>query len=446
MSQNYRVKDFIDNDLKVFSNLDNVRSIPSLVDGLKDAQRKAVFGLLKHGNEKIKVSQLGAFAGMVTHYNHGENSMCDTIVNLAQNFTGSNNVNLFEPIGQFGTILSSESSAHRYIYTKPSKYLRQYFLKEDDDILDYHEDEGTKLEPKYYLPLVPMWILNGTKGIGTGHASTILSRNPKLIGDLVTKLVKGINVQDKTIEAAMTPYFEGWKGRIEKREPLDDTKWDMYGIIEKVNTTTLRVTELPVSYDVDKFKGILIDLMEKGKIKDFNNSSTENGFDFEISVPREIGKKEISELIDIFKLKVGVGENVTLWDAEGRLKKYGSVYEALQEFIAFRLGKYTPRKETLLKQYEEESELLRAKYTFIDAWNNKIANPHKLNKQDLRVQVNNHGVHDRYIEQLLNIPVSSLTLEKCQELMKSIEKLNEKYKELKGKTTEEMYIEDLASI
>ena len=447
MSVDLRIKDFIDNDLKVFSNLDNVRSIPSLIDGLKDSQRKALYGVLKKGGAETKVSQLAAYVTMETHYDHGEASMQDAIIKMAQNFTGSNNVNLFDPIGQFGSILSSEASAPRYIFTKPTKFLRQYFNKDDDNLLEYREEEGVKLEPLNYLPIVPMWLVNGVTGIGTGHASTILSRDPRKVADLVSKLIKGIAVQDKTIAAAMTPYFEGWGGRIEKRELLDDSKWDLYGVIEKINSTTLRVTELPVSYDLDKFKSILIELMEAGKIKDFENGkSSENGFVFEITVPREIARKTIPELITLFKLKVGIGENVTLWDEEGKLRRYANVYEALQAFIKFRVSKYQPRKDMLLTQWTSDIELMRAKASFIDAWNNRLVVPHKMKKDVLTKELVALGVKEEYLDRVLGMQISSLTLERAIELEESIKALDKKWKELSGKTPEQLYLEDLAEI
>jgi DNA topoisomerase-2 len=447
MSVDLRIRDFIDNDLKVFSNLDNVRSIPSLIDGFKDSQRKALYGMIKKGSAETKVSQLASYIAMETHYDHGEVSMAETVVKMAQNFTGSNNVNLFEPIGQFGSILSSEASAVRYIYTKPSKFLRQYFNKDDDNLLEYREEEGHKLEPINYLPIVPMWLVNGVSGIGTGHASTILSRDPRKVADLVSKLIKGVAVQDKTIAAAMTPYFEGWKGKIEKREALDDTKWDMYGTLEKINTTTLRVTELPVSYDLDKFKSILIALMEDGKVKDFENAkSTENGFVFDITVPREIARKEMSELITLFKLKVGVGENVTLWDENGKLRRYASAYEALLAFIAFRVSKYLPRKRMLLAQWTNDIELMRAKASFIDAWNNRLDKPHKMKKDVLVKELLTFGIKEEYLDKLLAMQISSLTLERAIELSESIQALAKKYIELSEKSPEQLYLEDLAEI
>lgn len=444
MTVDLRLLDFINNDLKVFSNLDNVRSIPSIIDGFKDSQRKALYGVLKKGGSESKVSQLGAYIAMETHYDHGETSMQETVIKMAQNFTGSNNVNLFEPLGQFGSILSSEASAPRYIFTKPSKFLKKFFNPDDDGILERREEEGEKLEPLYYLPIVPMWLLNGAVGIGTGHASTILSRDPKKVVELVSKLIKGVAVQDKTIDSAMTPYFEGWKGRIEKRE--DNTKWDIYGTIEKVNSTTLRVTELPVSYDVDKFKSILIALMDDGKIKDYRNDSNEQGFLFEITAPRELVRKEISELITIFKLKVGVGENVTLWDENGKLVRYENAYSALQAFLKFRLSKYLPRKEMLLERWSTEIDLMRAKASFIDAWNNRLTTPHKMKRAELSQALVALGIEEKYLDRLLAMQISSLTLEKALELGENITALDKKYKELTTKNAEQLFLEDLSAI
>lgn len=441
---NYSVKDFIDNDLKEFSNLDNVRSIPSLVDGLKDSQRKAVFGLIKHGLSEIKVSQLGAYASMVTHYDHGEKSMCEAIVGMAQDFTGSNNVNLFEPIGQFGSILSAEAGAVRYIFTKQSKHLRKYFMHDDDRILKLRESEGETYEPEYYLPLLPMWIVNGSRGVGTGHASTILSRNPRAVRDLVSKLIQGVNPQQKTIDEAMKPYFEGWKGNVENRDN-DPNKWDLVGVIEKVNTTTLLISELPVTYDVDKFKDILIKLMDKGLIKDYDNNS-KLSFKFTVTVSREIGRKTIPELIDMFKLRVGIGENVTLWDTEGKLKRFDNAYEALKEFVAFRSAKYQPRKDALLAEYDEEISWLKNKSLFIEFWNNKNKDAGKKKKEQLYLDMAIEGIDERYFDSLLAMQITSLTMEKIVEHEAKIKAIRSKRDSLQAKTIQELYSQDLGGL
>lgn len=438
-----RLKDFINNDLKVFSNLDNVRSIPSIIDGFKDSQRKAVYGLLDHGTSEIRVSQLGSSAALKSQYQHGETSMCDTIVGLAQSYPGSNNLNLFEPIGQFGSILSSESASHRYIYTKPSEYLRKIIRKEDDIILKYREEEGEKLEPLSYYPIIPLWLVNGSVGIGTGHSVRILARDPKKVSDLISRIVSGTKVQQRTIDDALTPYFKGWKGIVTKGD--SDTQWEITGSIEKVNTTTLRITELPITYDVDKFKGILINLMDSGIVRDYDNNSTESGFDFVVSVPREVGKKDLDELIKIFKLSVKVGENVTLWDTRSKLVRFESVYDALLEFIAFREKIYTKRKEKQIQIMESEIEWLKTKIDFIQYWNTKMKDPHKKSKPELSKELEK-VVNLEYIDRLLSMQISSLTMDQVKKLESELKTVENQKLDLESKSADQLYREDLVDI
>jgi len=443
MSTELRLKDFIDVDLKVFSNLDNVRSIPSLIDGFKDSQRKAIFGALKSGSKEIKVAQLGSYASMVSHYAHGEVSMCDTISNLAQNFPGSNNVNLLEPIGQFGSILSPEPSSPRYIYTKPSAAMRKYLKPDDDLILEHRSEEGETYEPISYYPLLPMWIVNGVVGIGTGHSVKILSRDPVKVAEVVKKLVAGVNVQQRTIDAAMTPHFNGWKGVVVKGD--SDTQWELHGVVEKVNTTTIRITELPITYDVDKFKAILIALMDAGKVKDFDNNSNDSGFDFVVNVPREVGRKTTDELKAIFKLVVKVGENVTLWDADNKLVRYDNVWAALQAFVEFRKAVYDKRKAAKLAVLRETRDWLDNRIAFTTYWNTKLVEPHKKNRKALTAEFD--GVVDlKYFDRLLSLQISSLTMEKVEELKVERESIEADIKELNETSIEALYLKDLGAI
>lgn len=437
------LKDFINGELKAFSNLDNVRSIPSIIDGLKDSQRKAVYGMILHGNSEIKCAQLAGFCSLHTQYAHGESSMAATIVGLAQRFPGANNLNLLEPIGQFGSILNSTSAAVRYIYTKPSHHLRNVLRIEDDTILEYREEEGDKLEPINYFPVIPLWLVNGSVGIGTGHSVKILPRDPKKIVSLIQKMVDGVKVQQRTIEQALTPHFVGWKGTVSSAGDL--TQWELKGVLEKVNTTTIRVTELPVTYDVDKYKSILIKLMDAGKVKDYDNNSTEDGFDFTISVPREVGKLDLEELEDLFKLKNRIGENITMWNTQGKLNKYPSVLEALQEFVEFRVGKYAIRKERQLENMNSEMSWLRARVKFIEYWNSGMKDPHKKSKEQLVKELKG-VVPEEFIDRLLGLQIRSLTMEMVKDLKDKVSALENKILELEGKTESDLFVSDLGVI
>lgn len=443
MIKEYRLGTFINNELKEFSNHDNVRSIPSLIDGFKDAQRKAVYGLFKHGNSEVKVAQLGSFAALSSHYNHGESSMCDTIVGLAQRYPGANNANLFEPIGQFGSILSPDSAAHRYIYTKPSANLRKYIRKEDDLLLEHRDDEGTKLEPESYFPVLPMWIVNGVVGIGTGHSVRILPRDPSSVADLVSKMAQGVSVQQKTVDRALTPVFHGWKGDVVSTGTKG--QWELHGKFEIVNSTTIRVTELPVTYDLDKYKGILIGLMDSGVVKDYDNDSDDDSFNFVITVPREVTKRTELELMNLFKLTVKVTENVTLWDVNKKLRRFEDVYTALQEFVQYRLGIYEIRKELQLEAYDDELAWLRNKIQFITYWNTKLKDPHKKTKDVLKAELSK-AIDEKFFDRLMALQIASLTMEKIVELEKEVAALEATRAKLEAETTVSLYSSDLKEI
>jgi DNA topoisomerase-2 len=413
------------------------------VDGFKDSQRKVIYGMLQHGTSEIKVSQAGSYVAQITHYAHGEASLGSTIVGLAQNFPGSNNVNLLEPIGQFGSILNSASASTRYIFTKHSKFMRKILKIDDDLILESRMEEGINLEPISYFPIIPLWLVNGAVGIGTGHSVTILPRDYKTVVKLINSIISGTTPHQKTIDQAMLPSFNGWKGTVAKGE--SDSQWILTGKLEKVNTTTIRVTELPVTYGVNKYKDILIGLMDKGIVKDFDNNSNEESFDFVITVPREVGRKSESELINVFKLQTKVGENVTLWNSKGLLQRYDSVYEALQEFISFRLTKYQVRKDKLLELYGIDIRWLQNKAEFINQWNNKLKNPHLMSEDEITKALD--GIVDvSYIDRLMALPIRSLTKQKMDELLEQIQKLEKQVETLISTSIEQLYSTDLLDI
>jgi DNA topoisomerase-2 len=163
--------DLINKELIHFSMYDVLRSIPSLCDGLKPSQRKVIFGMFKRNfSQEIKVAQLGAVVSELTAYHHGETSLFGTIINMAQDYPGSNNINLLNPNGQFGSRTQSgkDAASPRYIFTELSEITKNIYNKDDFEIIDYLEDDGQKIEPKFYIPILPMVLINGAQGIGTG--------------------------------------------------------------------------------------------------------------------------------------------------------------------------------------------------------------------------------------------------------------------------------------
>merc|ERR1719450_1181621 len=241
--------DFINKELVLFSNMDNERSIPSLVDGFKPGQRKVIFTCLKRNltKKEIKVAQLAGSVAEVSAYHHGEASLMGTIINLAQNYVGSNNINLLQPIGQFGTRLSGgkDSASPRYIFTQLSPLARMIFNEHDDAILNTLTDDNQKIEPEFYMPILPMVLVNGADGIGTGWMTKIPNYNPREIVKNLRRMIKG----EDPLE--MIPWFKNFKGSIER---LDHQRYVVNGEIATLSDTKLEITELPVKTWTNQYK------------------------------------------------------------------------------------------------------------------------------------------------------------------------------------------------
>jgi DNA topoisomerase-2 len=224
-----RYEEFINRELIHFSKYDCERSIPNMVDGLKTSQRKILYSAFKRKlTTEIKVAQFSGYVSEHSNYHHGEASLNGAIVGMAQNFVGSNNINLLSPNGQFGTRMlgGDDSASERYIFTRLHSLTRAIFPEADDAVLQYLNDDGTMVEPEYYVPIIPFCLVNGIKGIGTGFSCSVEPYNPlDIIGYLERKL-EGHSSNETTMD--WTPYYEGFKGsvhRIEEKKFLVLETW-----------------------------------------------------------------------------------------------------------------------------------------------------------------------------------------------------------------------------
>jgi DNA topoisomerase-2 len=151
--------DFVNKEFILFSQADNQRSIPHIMDGFKPSQRKVLFSCFKRKlKAEIKVAQLAGYISEHSAYHHGEASLTGTIIGMAQNFVGSNNVNLLTPSGQFGTrrMGGKDAASPRYVFTKLENIARKIFHPDDDPLLNYLNDDGLTIEPDFYMPVIPM--------------------------------------------------------------------------------------------------------------------------------------------------------------------------------------------------------------------------------------------------------------------------------------------------
>jgi DNA topoisomerase II len=418
----------------------NVRALPSVMDGFKPSQRKVIFGILKRAGSipdtGMKVSQLAAAVSQVAAYHHGEASLEQTIVGLAQDYAGANNLNYLEPLGQFGSRLSATASASRYIFTKLMPSFRKIFKKDDDLILEHLEEDGEEIEPKFYLPILPNVLINGVEGMGTGFATRIFPYNPLDLKKYILNHLKG-----KPRSIKLTPWFRGFHGEVKR---IDNKQVSIRGKVEKVNTTTLKVTELPIGVYQDQYKEHLLKLMEDGYIKDYENRSTSKRFEFELTVPRTTGYADDEDLYKKLKLYTTQTENMTVWLVNGKVKCFACAEDLCDYFIEERLVYYEARRLAKLDELAADLELLNEKVRFIEYYLGHSQEVSKLTKVQLEAMLTKDGY--KHIDKLLEIRIYNLTKDQIDKLLEDVKARLAELKYYETTTATELYIKDLEEL
>jgi DNA topoisomerase-2 len=400
------ITDFVHKDLVNFSLADLKRSIAHVCDGLKPSQRKVMYSCFQRNlTAEMKVAQLAAYVAEKSAYHHGEVSLADTIVKLANDYTGSNNLNLLEPCGQFGTRLmgGKDASQTRYIFTRLTPEARNVFDPRDDAILTYLDDDGRSIEPEFYMPTMPMVLVNGTEGIGTGFSCYVPPFNPKDIRDNILNFLDGNPIK------RMKPWFRGFKGKVFEQ---DDDSWMTQGVWSTIGRT-FKVTELPPGRWTQDYKEHLDTLVEKKIISGFTNNSTTENVDFLIQDYN--GKDAVKDL----KLqKTFRTSNMHLFHPTKGIHKYESPEMILKDFITLRREYYNKRKEYLIKVLEAKSKMCDYKSRFVSMVINGDIVVFRRKKQDLENQLSGlfPEVNGSY-DYLLNIKTVQYTDESVRELL-----------------------------
>jgi DNA topoisomerase-2 len=352
-------EDFMNKDMIHFSTYDCARSIPNMVDGLKISQRKILFSAFKRKlTTEVKVAQFSGYVSEHSSYHHGEASLNGAIVNMAQIFVGSNNVNLLEPNGQFGTRLQGgdDSASERYIFTQLNTLTRRLFPEADDGVLSYLNDDGTVVEPEYYVPILPFVLLNGISGIGTGFSSSIPPFHPKLVIQYLRTRLQG----DLTTTFDFVPYYEGFKGTVTRSDT--NNKYLVRGKFSRMNADDdkIRITELPVGTwtmpYITFLEGLMDGTVDKAgtrvppSIRDFVSNSTELVVDIVVAFPKgKLAEMDDAAIEKLLKLTATVSTtNMHLFDSEIRLHKYDSVEEIMDAFAVVRMDMYRKRKAKMV--------------------------------------------------------------------------------------------------
>ena len=446
-------KDFIDKEMIHFSKYDCDRSIPNMMDGLKISQRKILFSAFKKNlNQEIKVAQFSGYVSEHSGYHHGEASLNAAIVGMAQDFVGSNNINLFEPLGQFGTRLQGgkDSASERYIFTKLSNICNKIYRCEDLSVLEYLNDDGLIVEPIYYVPIIPMILINGSKGIGTGFSTDIPCFNVEQIVTYIENKLNNQEFMNKSMK--FIPYYRGFKGKIEK-ENNDYTKFNVYGNFEMdLKNNKIIVTELPVGSWTDDYKQYLENCIEKKSynIKDYNDNSTNLDVNIEIIFNKDELKKykncDDDKLIKLLKMKTTISlSNMNLFDKKEKLKSFKTINNIIDDYYHCRLEYYDKRRTYQIETLHKECEILKNKWTYIqEILNNTI----DLRKKKL-VEINNLLETKKYIQvddsynYLIKMTMDSVSEEAIDNLKNKYEEKQRQLELLLNTTIQQLWINDL---
>jgi DNA topoisomerase-2 len=466
---------FINDELIHFSNADNLRSLPHVMDGLKPSQRKILWAARKRNLvSEIKVAQLAGYVSEHAAYHHGEMSLTAAIVGMAQNYVGSNNLNLLSPNGQFGTRLQGgeDSASPRYIFTALEPIQATLFSKADDPALSWLEDDGTRVEPEYYTPVLPMLLVNGAIGIGTGFSTEILAHNPR---DLVAALRQRLTgtITDLT-DTRLSPWWDGFRGPV--TVSADGKKVFTRGIYEFLedDTNRVRITELPVGVWTKDYKAFLEDMITgEGRgaaaggagdsasaprlVKSYQEAYNDVDVEFLVTLDPEYFHEARTFPVEFekrFKLiNSTTTTNMVAFDCDGHIRRFASVGEILETFYVKRLGGYVARKANELARMDAEIVELDARVRFVKgvvAGTLVVANAadeallaslkgHELPPLSLPEEPDNL----RAYEYLLRMRVDRLKAAAVAELEGELAALQGERDELAAKTAEMLWLADL---
>ena len=454
-------KDFVDEELIHFSNEDNDRSIPSLIDGFKPSQRKVAFGSFKRKlKTDVKVAQLAGYISEHAAYHHGEVSLENTIKNMAQDYVSANNINYLEPIGQFGSRLmgGDDAAQSRYIFTKLSSITRLVFKEEDDCLCNYLDDDGFSIEPEFYFPIFPTILANGASGIGTGFSTDIPKFNPVDICDYIKAKIYGKETP------TLIPWYRGFTGTIESTSPGSFITRGKFNII---NDSTVQITELPIGTWTEKYTEFLDKIsVERGKetaknfVRTFKDDSTETQVNITIKMNplninkwgNKFGKDGISELENRLKLTSALGiTNMHMFNENGKMQKFKDIDEIIDQWFPFRASIYTKRRDYMLKKLQKELDIIKYKVAFIQEIIDDTIEIKNVKKQKIMDQLTEHKFPKISIKEdqepsfdyLMSMDLYKLTEEEIDELKKKKEMKQLEFDELSGTSSTDLWVNDI---
>lgn len=492
LSKTYDVSytDLIHKELIHFSHRDIERNINNICDALKESQRKLLFSLFKkkiYGNNEIKVSQMAGVAASMTAYHHGDQSLAEALTKMGQNYIGSNNVNMVSALGQFGTRLhggGADSAQPRYLFTKLSPMCRAIFREEDMPILKYKVDENIKIEPEWFIGVIPTVFILQVMGIGTGYSTEIPNFNPDEVIDqciLICNqleqnnvdinspddMLKAFDVIKATVINDMIPYYPNYKGTIKIKEGKDNI-YESTGCYSYIDANTIEITEIPVNKAIEDYKrDVLEELALANEIKNFENHYSALNIRFVVYLNNG---HNIKDPIKFFKLSSTNGlslNNMHLYNSDIKITKYENTSSIMREWCSVRITCYYERKKYRLQILKKQFKKLSAKATFIlDIINDKIKimniednkliakleelNYPKLSEKDIDLDTfeneDNENNNQQNYNYLLKMPVSSFTKNNLEKLKKNADIVKKDIDILKNTPIYKMWMNEIIEV
>ena len=454
------ISDFIDGEMINFSLDDCGRSIPNLMDGMKESHRKILYACflrkLNYNSKKtLKVAQLAGYVAEHTNYHHGEQNLFETITKMANEFPGSNNIPLLYRDGQFGSRLNGGKDAAnaRYIFTKLEELTRLIYRPEDDCLLERVVDDGDIVEPKYYVPIIPMILVNGNTGIGTGWSSTVPSYNPLELIECIKIWLENESVYEEedgetkddepkiSLLPDLNPWYRDFNGRIEQ-DP-EKPRFITYGNVTRQGNNQVLVDELPIGLWTDKFKETLEGHVENKQIKSIKNYSTPTKVNFVLTESSE-GFRCTETNLKLHSY-ISIANMVLFITDKHTLHKFGCVEDIIDTFCKVRYVYYIKRKVYILKDFRRQLKILNNKARFLQEVRNKELVIFDRDENDIvaEMEENDYDKVDDSFDYLLRLPVRSFTLQKIQGLEQEITKLEATIRDIENTTEKQMWLNDL---
>lgn len=444
----WKISDFLNTELVAYAAYDNIRKLPSYIDGMKMSQRKVIYTLLKkYPKEFVKTETLANITAAFTNYLHGANNIATTVcTTMTQSFVGANNYALTSGnSGGWGCRINPTAAAPRYTRISLSDITKAILHNDDEEIIGRQFFEGDYIEPKYFVPVFPALLLNGSNGVSTGFSCTIYPRNPDEVITYIKKKLSGVNPK-----MALLPWFKGFTGVIRVN---DAGTTESVGVIKRLNTTNYEITELPIGMEYQSYISILDKLYEDKVIADYDDccEPKTDTILFKIKTSRQFtnAHQDTEKLFKVFKLIKPFTENLNCIDENNRVREFKNVKEILDAYIDIRLKYYDKRKEYLIEKYTNKISILASKYAFCDGVIKETIKVAKVSRDKIISQleaISKIIKVDGSYDYLLKMPIYSITKEKMVEMAEQLKQLKDELKNIKETSTESFWLNDLKMV